>query len=434
MADQYRLFYPAQTGKATPGMMSGSRGIVCGLEFEATSDGDGHPLFNAVLLKWVHETRITEDIASTFFHIFLDGELIGYTVDTTRFLIYDLRGGVPVSVDVLALSAAEHDIWTGTPTLFDVIPTGNRVKLEFVEIDLSDPDNADFSHRLLLSDNGREDENPDTPLATIHGADTLVYTTDILEEQQYSFAIKHVDLLGNIGDLGAVATITVDTYPKQPTSEAISYNQGTRKVTITGTVPAGQAADVVGYPVFWNQIPGFDLLGGLCAEEWAMLSLEQPIGDALSYEIPGELFEGDWLFAMPAMDGTGHMSDYTLHSLSLVLDGSDLEEVALRPVAPIKIRATPNAGGTITVTCEHDGTNATHIRFYLDGAQDNDQAVGASSIYTYTTAALTHNQAYEFKAVARNGTVLSEFSDTVAATADDTGPGGDLTITASLVY
>jgi hypothetical protein len=427
MANKYVRFYPTQTGKPTPGMMSGSNGFVCGLEFQQTT------IWNASLLVWQHVTRIDADIAPTYYHVYLDGELIGYTVDDKRFLIEGLRGGVPYDVNVLPLSAAEHDKMVGDPTLFDGIPVGNRVEITLPTMDLAtDPD---FSHYNIYWDNSREDANCDTLLAAVYGAKTEKYVTDILAEQDYSFCVKAVDLLGNESSAGATETITVETYPKQLDNEAVSYVQGTRLATLSGDVPAGQALDVVGYSVYSNHYPGHaDLIDGLCIEDWAMISLEQPVGGSVSKQIPYELSEGNWRFAVRARDGNGHESNFTELTLNLALNGSTLEEIAAKPAPPIEITAVPNAGGTITVTCKHDGTNATHIRFYRDAVQDNDQAVGSSSTYTYTTAALVDGQEYDFTAVARNGTVLSELSDEVSATADSSAPGGSLAISLRLVY
>lgn len=149
----------------------------------------------------------------------------------------------------------------------------------------------------------------------------------------------------------------------------------------------------------------------------------------------GRLYAGDWLFAVKGVDAGGLESDYTLIRLSLAIDGGDLVELPERPAAPTWIEARPLAGGTIKVTAYHDGTDATHIRIYQDGAQIYDTAVvaGAAS-YAHTTGALVDAQEYSFTARARNGATLSAESPTALAVADSSAPGGSNALSAELVF
>ena len=427
---RYHRFYPVQIGRPTPTQAVGARGTTAGLKIESAPFTCG-----GVLLRWYFINLIDDDIAPTCFRVHVDGECRTVIVDDDRVVLEGLRAGVSYNIDVIPMSAAENDLWQDDPSLFDAPATGNRVRITMAEVDLAtDPD---FESREIYWDNSREDANCDTLLDTAYGAETKTYTTEALDEQDYSFCVLNVYDNGNKTAKGSAETIAVDTYPKQVDSEAITYNQSTRKVTISGTVPAGQAADVVGYTVYSNYLPGVGLQDYLMSDRWAQITLTQPVVAALSYTIPFELFAGDWLFAIRAVDGNGHESNFTTLSLTLEQDGSDLTEEAAKPAAPYDITAVASAAGVITVTVQHAGSAPvpTHIRFYRDGAQDNEQAfVVGTSEYSYTTGALTNDTEYDFKALARNGTTLSDFSDTVSETADDTGPSTSTAITLELVY
>jgi hypothetical protein len=434
----FRCFYPQQTGYRTPTHAPGTRGIITSLRGSSVDFAYG-----TINLLWQHITSIDNTIAPYYFRVYHEGEHVSTELDADRTMISNIRSGVPQRFDVAPLSRIENDLWVNTDTLFAAVESGSRVRLTWTAVDTTAAGNTDFDGYRIYYDNGREDGNCDTLLDTVYGAENTTYTTVELSELTYTFALAFIDELGNEGSIGATTSITVNALPVEPDNAAATYNQSTRKVTISADEPAGgQSADVVGYSIYSNHMPGSNTSGGasgslqpgLCGERWMRMALVQPAGGSMSYEVPYELFPGNWQFAIRALDGSGLESDYEDLRLTLVMSGSDLVSGPVAPDAPYNIDAEANAGGTITVTVYHNLTNATHIRFYRDSAQDNDQAVVAGQTeYTYTTAALTNGQEYDFYAVARNSATLSVESDTVSETADDTAPTGTQTLTAELV-
>ena len=166
------------------------------------------------------------------------------------------------------------------------------------------------------------------------------------------------------------------------------------------------------------------------------LELLQPAVGSVSFT-SYDLHAGHWLFAIKAVDGSGLESDFTEISLSLEQSGADLVEVAARPLAPTSMLAVAGAAGVIAISCEHDGTGTdpTHIRIYQDGVQIDDQAFAAgTSEYSHTTGALVDGQEYEFYAIARNGTTLSDQTETVTETADSSAPAVPTGLTAEAVF
>ncbi len=419
----YRIFYPQNTGFWTPGHAAGTRGIISGIRHGSpeTVDFGG---YGAVLIKWDHITSISTAIADWHYRIYVDGVYRRDQENATQAMLEGLReGDAPVLIDILAMSLAEHDLWIDNDTLFAAVNAGNRAHLDWTANDVStDPD---FAAYKIYWDNSREDANADTLLDTLNGIENDHYTTAVLAEQDFSFAIATTDDKSNESAKSSVVTVTINTFPKELDNIVVTYTTGTRKVVITGDVPGGQSADAVGYNVYGNYIPGYnDTQDGLCSERWMALKLLQPAGGSVSYT-SNELFAGHFLFGIRAVDESGLESDFTEIRLSLEQDGSDLVEVAERPVAPQQILAVASSSGVINVSVEHDGAgeDPTNITFFLDGAEDNEQAfVPGTTTYTYTTAALNNGQEYEFHASARNGTTVSIVTETVTETADSAAP------------
>lgn len=432
-------YFPHSLSEDLAGKACTATGYACATHLDEISSQP-----NAAWLKWTHICTAVNSLRSRFL-IHLSGEWLR-TEESTRSVVgslrteSSLRTGIPYEFDILARSQVQASIITSSNLLWRP-ERGNRVKLTWSEI--SRTTNPDFEAYLLYWDNEREDGNCDTLLATIYGADNLSYTTDELADGTHSFKLAFQDEVGNISSLGAAATGIIDTYPLAVDSAALSYASGTRKVTLTADEPAGQADDVKGYAIYSNYLPGYGLQDALCLERWLRVAaspqaLEQMAAGSMSWT-SDELFAGSWRFCIRAVDGAGGESDFDELTVTLVLSSGSLIEAPAQPAAPYFIDARANGAGTITVTTRHNGDDATHIRFYQDDAQVNQTAIVAgTSAYTYTTGALVHEQEYEFyaKAVNTSGglSTLSEASDSVNETADDTAPTGTKTLTAEITF
>ncbi len=432
-------YFPHSLSEDLAGKACTAAGYTCAAWLDAISSQP-----NVAWLKW---TRINTDVHSirTRFLIHFRGEWLR-TEESTKAVIgaqrteSSLRTGLPYEFDILSRSQVQASFITDSNLLWRP-ERGNRVKLTWTEI--SRTTNPDFAAYLLYWDNEREDGNVDTLLATIYGADNTSFTTGELADGTHSFKLAFRDEIGNVSTLGTVVTGVIDTYPVAVDDAALEYTQGTRKVTLTADEPAGQAGDVKGYAIYYNNLPGYGLQNALCLERWLRVAdtpqdLEQMDGGSMSWTSE-ELFAGSWRFCIRAVDKAGGESDFTELVVVLAMSGGNLVEAPAQPDAPYFIDAEANSAGTITVTTRHAGTDATHIRFYQDGVQVDETAIVAGTTdYTYTTGGLVHDQEYDFTSRAVNTvggiTTLSELSDTVSETADDTAPTGTKTLTTEITF
>lgn len=394
------------------------------------------PGAEAVSLRWTHEKHAGSALEyGNLVHI--EGDFYNEARGVERSVAHGLKPNIPYSIDVFPASPGELD-YIGQHGFFWRGERGNRVILSWIKVDLATAGNDDFDAYEIYWDNSRGDGNADTLLTTVRGVGNLTYVTDALPDGDYTFALKYRDILGNRSSFGTDSTITVDSFPVAVASQGLSYDSPTRRVTLTGTVPAGQSADVVGYAVYWNHVTGFGLQDRLAMERWLRIGWIQPSGSALSWVSP-DLFAGHWEFCIKAVDKAGNESTYAVSTVDLGLDGSNLIEFPLRPARPYWIDAEPLAGGLIRVKVRLDVTDATHVVVEQDNVEVNVQAVVAGqSEYSYTTGALTDGVEYSFRARGRNtvggNTMDGLLSDAVTATADSNAPTGDGLLVAGLVF
>lgn len=369
-----------------------------------------------VVVRWAYHGTFTP-----VFKVFLNG--VEYATTKASYItVTGLTAGKSYRFDVLALSPMETSL-NFSANIF--IPAqGSKLKLTIPQADLTA--NPDFdSYLIFWSIDGTE---PTTLLRELKGVNNNVYATADLEDGiTYKFRVKLKDIYGNTSAYGPTIAGTVNTLPQGVTS-SISYNQTTRAATITAVKPAQQDADVVGYVLYSNDLPGYGLQEYPCnpVTYWHA-------AQSLSY-VTQELGAGHNKWCIRAIDKSGLESDYSTLELNLTRSGGNLIVATNPPAKPTYIDAIPIAGGAVRVKVRiSDPAHTTRVNVYRDGALDGFVLTGAAYEYTYTTAALTHGHTYAFTATSLNGTAESPLTKAVTATADGQAPTGNLALSLELL-
>lgn len=380
---------------------------------------DVHETPNTFILRWIFQRNLVPD-EYDWHKIFVDGEEL-MDVSEAQAIVGGLRSGHEYVLEAFPVSGVNRGRWN--PWNFHAIPAlGKRLKIIIPQADLATY--PDFQSYLLYWDEGAGTP-ADTLLSEMVGATNNEFVTAELEDGvTYLFRVKMKDVLGNVAAFGSEFPATVETLPEATEGDAIAYSEGTHKATLTADKPGSQDGDCVGYGLYSNYLPGFGLQEALTLE--TRLAFFKT-SDTLSH-VTEELAPGSWMFAFRAIDSNGFESPYTTLKVNIDTDYSEIGNV---PDKPYSIAAAPILAGEIRVTIQlSNTTDATHVHVYRDGAFDGEVAVVAGTLdYTYETAALVHDQEYDFKAAVANGTVESEFSETVSAVADDTGPANSTVLT-----
>jgi hypothetical protein len=373
----------------------------------------------ALLLRWNYYGH---DVAPRF-GVFVDGALLA--------VVTEMQCLMPVSGPgrhraVRVVRLAVDDAATLAGYVYEP-PRGARVRLAWPGADLAS--NGDFKSTLIyMSADGSE---PAALYAELRGAQNRTLVTGVLQDGiTYKFRARYQDIHGNLGAWGATVARTVNGAPASVAGQVVSYDQATRTATITAARPASQAADVVGYELVSNDLPGIGLQAALVdgAAAWAPAA-----GTTLS-ATTAELGEGAHKWAWRAVDGSGLRSAYVESALVLARSGGALVAVAAVPARPLRIDAVAGAGGVVLVRVRVGVAAAGNVvRIYRGGALDGSAAMAAGVYeYAYTTAALSDGVSYSFCATVASSGGESEATETVSATADATAPTGDATLTASV--
>lgn len=375
--------------------------------------------WGAALARWEYHGRPTAPV----FLLFVDGEPEGET-EETRLAISGVRPGGAHQVDVAAVSAIQARRFDFSGRYY-APRRGSRLQVSVAAVDLAA--NPDFySYLIYMSADGSE---PTELAAELVGANNNTWISEALTDGvTYKFRTKLKDAQGNTSAYGATTSGTVNAAPAGVDDAAAVYDAETRTVTVTATAPAGQAADVLGYFVFTNHLPGYGLQAGLVTPAAHFF----PAGTAISWT-SAELSEGVWRFAVKAVDTAGILSDATELTLNLLKSNGELIEHGTVPAAPTFIDATPIVEGAIRVRVKVDDPEGlAFIQVYRDGVYDGSVAVEAG-VYEYaydTPSGLTQGQSYAFYATAMTAVgVESAPTETVEATADSEAPTGTGAVT-----
>lgn len=372
-----------------------------------------------VILRWGYHG----DYQSPVFKVFVNGSELGSTTNTF-FTLSGLKSGVSYRLDVLALSRLENLMsFNG---YFYQPKKGNRFKISIPKIDIAT--NPDFySYMFFWSDDGTE---PTTELTELVGSNKTFYQTPQLEDgKTYKFRIRLKDRVGNLSDWGPTLTGSVNTMPEPVTSSNLSYSQSTRTATVTAVKPSRQDADVLGYALYSNHLPGYGLQSKICYDhKLAFFHSSQ----TLSYVSP-ELSEGVHKFCFASVDGSGLESFGDTLELNLSKSAGQLVVTLPAPSKPYFIDADPVAQGCIKVTVKiDDPESAQAIRIYVDGLLDGEVSTGSTKTYEYTSSSFADGSTHSVTASVVNGALESSQTDPVGVICDALPPAGNLIATLEL--
>jgi hypothetical protein len=385
---------------------------------------------------WMLRWRYAGNFLQPTHKVFMNGVEMGETADaewpirsvetaTREMAIFGVKSGVAYHFEALALSGVQA---SGDFSGYFYAPRhGARLRLTVPAADLEE--NPDFwSYLIYWSEDGSD---PTELLAELVGANNRRFTTaELADGTSYKFRYKLKDAVGNTSEYSATTTGTVNTLPEAVEDAAVEYDEETRTAAITASEPAAQDADVRGYWLWSNDLPGRGLqTEGVCQRvAWFA------VGETIAFTT-AELGAGLHLWEIRATDGSGLESAATTLALNLARSGGELVEIAEPPARPYFVDAVPIAGGKALITMRVlDLTDLTGINVYLDGVLDGTVTIQSGVYeYTYETAALTDGQTYEVTAKAAAGAVLSEASEAASVTADGSAPTVGAAITVEMV-
>lgn len=372
----------------------------------------------AFVLRWAWHG----DFAAVF-HIYIDSVFHGTATGTS----YTLPAAVPgrsIRVDIVA--GAELDAVTDFGPSLAMPARGGRLRVTIPAVSLDD--NPDFqAYVLYWSDDGTD---PTTEMARQVGANNNTFTTGILEDgTAYKFRAKLIDQHGNASDYGATSTASVHNAPLAPASPAVVYTQAIRTAVLTASAPVGQHADVAGYVLVSNYLPGYGLQPALVDDVW----LAYVAAGGTITHTTGELCAGAWRFAWASVDGSGLVTRSTEVALNLAKSGGNLVSITAKPARPILVDAYSGAA-TIRARVRLESPVAGQtIRIYVDGVLDGTVAVVAE-VYDYAYESEAKAGAdYVVTATVLSGAVESDASDPLTVTVDATAPTGELGLTVEVV-
>ncbi len=265
----------------------------------------------------------------------------------------------------------------------------------------TNPGDADF-RRVRVSWTGPA---PGTTTGSdICADDATTYTTGILADGSYSFAIKTEDDLGNIQASGVTKSATTDATPPGNVSGATATVNAGGTVTLVWTNPGD--ADFRRVRVSWTgPAPGTTTGSDICAD------------DATTYTT-GALADGSYSFAIKTEDDLGNIQASGV-TKSATTDATPPGDVS-------GATATANAGGTVTLAWTNPGdADFRRVRVSWTGPAPGTTTgsdICADDATTYTTGILADGSySFAIKTEDDLGNIRAS-GVTKSATADATPP------------
>ncbi len=277
-----------------------------------------------------------------------------------------------------------------------------------------------------------------TPLANTTATS---YKTDALDDGTYKFGVRAVDSAGNEDTNTTFITVTIATYPLAVTDLAYTFNNTTKKVTLTWT--ASTSSDIANYRIYSNSGSGY------ISYDTIVATVAHPTATWTSGAITTA---GTWNYGVRAVDSGGleELNSDVVASIELV--GSPVSTQADLPNAPTGLEALAVSGAKIQLTWVYNDINeaATPDTFsiYYDnggGVVDYNNALDtvlySTGItlnryltFTFTSGALTNGTTYIFGVRAKDGSDEEANEVTVTADADSTAPNAPTALAGETTY
>jgi chitodextrinase len=243
-----------------------------------------------------------------------------------------------------------------------------------------------------------------SPLATITGGDTLVFTNSGLTPgTSYSYTVKAIDAAGNVSDASTILNATTLADLQAPTTPG---NLVTSNVTLTGITLSWNASSddsgIAGYQVWRSDSPSgtFALVSGATPNTtFADSSLQS--GTAYYYFVR-------------AIDIYGNSAD------SVVVQVTTLTPDTTPPAVSLTAPATGTTiSGTVTLAANaSDNVGVVGVQFLVDGVAIGSEDTTSPYSYSLNTASLT-NGTHTLAARARDAAGNATTSSTVTVTVNN---------------
>lgn len=330
------------------------RGLVHGIHIDTNALEPYSPL-----LGWTHTLQTGQTATEAAVRIYREGEWIDTVIGASQAAIPLAYAGnmTRIEIEPATIYESQHiDSSAG----FAVRPVGKRAEITWTECTADD-----FEAYLLYWDAGDEGTT-DVLIGTFYGAGiTRTISPELTNGTTYQFALATRDVLGNVSSIGTVASITAETEPLALTGVDVAYDSETRIATITGSHPASQHDDVVGAVLYDNYIPAWGLSEYVNVDY--QLRRDFQYGTAAVSLTTRALHEGQWRFALRAIDKYGTESTYSVITLNLTTTpGGTLEEASTIPLVPLNVGADPTADAGMVISWDHAGADVTAYNIYVE--------------------------------------------------------------------
>lgn len=316
---------------------------------------------------------------------------------------------------------------------------GNKALISW---DGSTSGDTDYYHVYTDNKTGTVDYN--TVIATVnHLGSGAVHTwkSDALTDGTWKFGVRAVDDATNEETNVTTVSVTIGSYPLAVTGLSYSWNDLTKKVTLTWTASA--SSDIASYKIYGNGGSGF------IDYSTALATVAHP---TVTWESPAIASPGVYNYGVRAVDTSAREEFNTDVVVSITLVGTPPSEQAALPNAPTGLSALAVAGGKIQLTWEYDGhlESATPTLFsvyYDNGTGTVDYVTPLTTVaysagtpdgkvleYTFLTGALVDATTYKFGVRASAGADEEENTVTVSEAADSAAPNPPTSLAGAVTY
>lgn len=267
------------------------------------------------------------------------------------------------------------------------------------------------------------------------------YKSGALTDGTWKWTVRAVDDATNEETNVTTVSVVIATYPLAVTDLAYTFNDTTKKVTLTWT--ASTSSDIANYRIYSNAGSGY------VDYDTVVATVAHP---TVTWTSGAITTAGTWNYGVRAVDSGGLEELNSDVVVSIELVGSPVSEEADLPNAPTGLEALAVAGAKIQLTwvyndIDEEATPDTFTIYYDNGSGTVNYVNALDTVlystgttlnkhltFTFTSAALMDTTTYIFGVRAKDGSDEEANTVTVTATADSTAPNAPTALAGVTTY